>query len=126
MKRQAPRKEWLDLNETILEVIALAQYQLRRSAILLETRLGHHLPSVRGDRVQLMGPFRILTVNTPITMPPRARKRQEVLQALIAFGGNRSKRGRADRCVVAGFGAAVCGASINSIFSSTRPKSPGS
>jgi signal transduction histidine kinase len=25
VKRQAPRKEWLDINETILEVIALAQ-----------------------------------------------------------------------------------------------------
>ena len=39
MKRQAPRKDWLDVNETILEVISLAQYQLRRSEILLETRL---------------------------------------------------------------------------------------
>lgn len=53
MKRQAPRKEWLGINETILEVIALAQYQLRRSAILLETRLGQDLPFVRCDRVQL-------------------------------------------------------------------------
>jgi PAS domain S-box-containing protein len=53
MKRQAPRMEWLDINETILEVIALAQYQLRRSAILLETQLGHDLPLIRGDRVQL-------------------------------------------------------------------------
>ena len=40
MKRQAPRKDWLDINETILEVIALAQYQLRRNDILLETQLG--------------------------------------------------------------------------------------
>jgi PAS domain S-box-containing protein len=53
MKRQAPRKEWLDINETILEVIALAQYQLRRSAILLDTQLAHDLPLVRCDRVQL-------------------------------------------------------------------------
>src|ERR1700758_3378646 len=28
MKRQAPRKDCLDINETILEVVALAQYQL--------------------------------------------------------------------------------------------------
>ena len=63
MKRQAPRKEWLDLNEAILEVIALAQYQLRRSAILLETRLGHPLPSVRGDRVQLQQVLLNLIVN---------------------------------------------------------------
>ena len=53
MKRQSPRKEWLDINETIREVIALAQYQLRRSEILLETQGSHDLPLVRGDRVQL-------------------------------------------------------------------------
>jgi PAS domain S-box-containing protein len=63
MKRQAPRKEWLDINETILEVIALAQYQLRRNAILLETRLGHHLPLVRGDRVQLQQVLLNLIIN---------------------------------------------------------------
>jgi PAS domain S-box-containing protein len=63
MKRQAPRKEWLDINETILEVIALAQYQLRRSAILLETRLGHYLSPIRGDRVQLQQVLLNLIVN---------------------------------------------------------------
>jgi PAS domain S-box-containing protein len=51
MKRQAPRKGWLDINESILEVIALAQYQLRRSEILVETRLGHDLPLVRCDNL---------------------------------------------------------------------------
>ncbi len=63
MKRQAPRKEWLDINEAILEVIALAQYQLRRSEILLETRLGHDLPLVRGDRVQLQQVLLNLIIN---------------------------------------------------------------
>ena len=63
MKRQVPRKDWLDINETILEVIALAQYQLRRSAILLETRLGHEIPLVRGDRVQLQQVLLNLIIN---------------------------------------------------------------
>jgi PAS domain S-box-containing protein len=63
MTRQAPRKDWLDINETILEVIALAQYQLRRSAILLETRLGRDLPPVRGDRVQLQQVLLNLIIN---------------------------------------------------------------
>ena len=64
MKRQAPRKEWLDINETILEVIALAQYQLRRSEILLETRLGQALPLVRCDRVQLQQVLLNLIINS--------------------------------------------------------------
>jgi PAS domain S-box-containing protein len=63
MKRQAPRKEWLDINETILEVIALAQYQLRRSEILLETQLGHDLPLVCCDRVQLQQVLLNLIIN---------------------------------------------------------------
>jgi PAS domain S-box-containing protein len=63
MKRQAPRKEWLDINETILEVIALAQYQLRRNAILVETGFGHHLTLVRGDRVQLQQVLLNLIIN---------------------------------------------------------------
>jgi C4-dicarboxylate-specific signal transduction histidine kinase len=63
MKRQAPRKEWLDINEAIREVIELAQYQLRRSEILVETRLGHDLPLVRCDRVQLQQVLLNLTIN---------------------------------------------------------------
>jgi PAS domain S-box-containing protein len=63
MKRQAPRKEWLDTNETILEVIALAQYQLRRSDILVETRLANDLPLIRCDRVQLQQVLLNLIIN---------------------------------------------------------------
>src|SRR5260221_4426456 len=63
MKRHAPRKEWLDINETILEVMAVAQYQLRRSEILLETRLGHSLPLVRCDKVQLQQVLLNLIIN---------------------------------------------------------------
>jgi PAS domain S-box-containing protein len=63
MKRQAPRKEWLDINETIREVIELAQYQLRSSEILVETRLSRDLPLVRCDRVQLQQVLLNLIIN---------------------------------------------------------------
>jgi PAS domain S-box-containing protein len=63
MKRQAPRKEWLDINETILEVVALAQYHLRQSEILVQTLLGHDLPLVRCDRVQLQQVLLNLIIN---------------------------------------------------------------
>jgi PAS domain S-box-containing protein len=63
MKRQAPRKEWLDINETIREVTELAQYQLRRSEILVETKLAHDLPLVRCDRVQLQQVLLNLIIN---------------------------------------------------------------
>src|SRR6202041_3589419 len=38
-------------------------------------------------RVQVLGRFRLLTGDTPITIPPRLRKPQELLQALVALGG---------------------------------------
>jgi len=63
MKRQAPRKDWLEINEAILEVIAIAQYQVRRNDILLETQLAKGLPLVRGDRVQLQQVLLNLIVN---------------------------------------------------------------
>ena len=37
-------------------------------------------------RVLVLGRFRLFTGDTPITIPPRLRKPQEMLQALIAFG----------------------------------------
>src|SRR5271169_6890341 len=38
-------------------------------------------------RVHVLGRFRISTGDTPISIPSRLRKPQELLQALIAFGG---------------------------------------
>jgi LuxR family transcriptional regulator, maltose regulon positive regulatory protein len=38
-------------------------------------------------RVHVLGHFRLLTGGAPMIIPPRLRKPQELLQALIAFGG---------------------------------------
>jgi signal transduction histidine kinase len=43
----------VDLNETILEVIALTRPEAERHAIALRTRLMHDLPPVWGDHIQL-------------------------------------------------------------------------
>ena len=37
--------------------------------------------------VHVLGRFRLFTGNSPVTIPPRLRKPQELLQALIALGG---------------------------------------
>ncbi|HXI49609.1 MAG TPA: BTAD domain-containing putative transcriptional regulator [Steroidobacteraceae bacterium] len=44
-------------------------------------------------RVHVLGRFRLLTGDTPIAIPPRLRKPQELLQALIAFGGSEVSAG---------------------------------
>jgi PAS domain S-box-containing protein len=63
MKRQAPRKSSLDVNDVILGVIALAQHELRCNEVLLETQLSDGLPLVQGDRVQLQQVLLNLIVN---------------------------------------------------------------
>jgi len=47
------KKERLDMNEAIEEVLALAQGQLRRDRVALRTKLAADLPPVLGDRVEL-------------------------------------------------------------------------
>src|SRR6267154_756161 len=86
MKRQAPRKEWLDINETILDVIALAQYQLRRSEILVETRLGHGLPLVRCDRVQLQQVLLNLIINAIEAMSGIKERHRELTIVSVSDG----------------------------------------
>ena len=53
MKRQAPRKDALDINDAIREVIALAQQEMRRNDVVLDARFLGRLPAVEGDKVQL-------------------------------------------------------------------------
>jgi signal transduction histidine kinase len=47
------RKDRLDINNTILEVIALTRTEMHRNGVSLQTRLAPDLPLVQGDRVQL-------------------------------------------------------------------------
>jgi PAS domain S-box-containing protein len=52
-KRAVSQKDRLDLNEIILEVIALARSEIQRNGVSLRTQLAKSLPLVRGDRIQL-------------------------------------------------------------------------
>jgi C4-dicarboxylate-specific signal transduction histidine kinase len=53
IKRAPSRNDRLDINETILEVIALARSEVQRNGVSLQTRLANGLPLVQGDRIQL-------------------------------------------------------------------------
>jgi C4-dicarboxylate-specific signal transduction histidine kinase len=53
VKRAPSRNDQLDINEPILEVIALARSEAQRNGVSLQTRLAPDLPLVEGDRVQL-------------------------------------------------------------------------
>ena len=53
VKKTPPRNDWVDLNEVIVEVLALAQNEARRNHVSVKRQLKQDLPRVRGDRVQL-------------------------------------------------------------------------
>jgi signal transduction histidine kinase len=53
VKKSPPQKEPVDLNQVILEVIALMRGDAQKQCIALETRLSEHLPIVPADRVQV-------------------------------------------------------------------------
>ena len=62
-KRQEPRKDWLDINHKIMEVLALTEHELRSHDIVVRTELDRTLPRVTGDRVQLQQVLLNLIVN---------------------------------------------------------------
>jgi C4-dicarboxylate-specific signal transduction histidine kinase len=62
-KKVPPRKEKLDLNESILEVIALTRSELLRNGVALQTQLAKDLPLILGDRIQLQQVILNLIIN---------------------------------------------------------------
>ena len=62
-KNAPPRKDRLDVNATILEVIALARSEVHGNGVALHTRLAERLAPVRGDRVQLQQVILNLMIN---------------------------------------------------------------
>jgi PAS domain S-box-containing protein len=58
-----PQKDWLNINETILEVIALTRNEVQGNRVVLQTQLSDELPLVLGDRVQLQQVILNLMIN---------------------------------------------------------------
>ena len=69
LAKKAPvRKEWIDINATILDVIALARNEVHGHGVSLRTWLGAELPLVLGDRIQLQQVMLNLVINASEAM----------------------------------------------------------
>jgi signal transduction histidine kinase len=53
IKKAPPRKEHIDLNQAITDVIALAHGAIARNRVSIQTRLTEGLPHVQADRIQV-------------------------------------------------------------------------
>jgi PAS domain S-box-containing protein len=63
IKKAPPRRDHLEINEAILEVIMLARREIEKNDVTVRTQLGRGLPTVEGDRVQLQQVTLNLIVN---------------------------------------------------------------
>jgi C4-dicarboxylate-specific signal transduction histidine kinase len=76
-KKAPPQKDWLDINETIREVLVLARSEIQGRGVTLETELPKHIPAILADRVALQQVILNLMMNaieamSSISEGPRA------------------------------------------------------
>ncbi|UWU79111.1 PAS domain-containing protein [Bradyrhizobium huanghuaihaiense] len=79
IKKAPPRRGRFDLNEAILEVIALARSEVLKHGVSLQTGLATGLPAVDGDRVQLQQVILNLILNAVEAMSGVDEGAREVL-----------------------------------------------
>ena len=86
-KKAPPEKDWLEINQTIREVIALAQSEVQRNHIALETQLSDDMPLVFADRIQLQQVMLNLMMNAIEAMTQVTAARE----LLISSGADDAK-----------------------------------
>jgi PAS domain S-box-containing protein len=79
VKKAPPRKDWLEINEAILQVITLAQNEIASNGILVRTQLVEALPAIQGDRVQLQQVILNLLINAIEAMSAMSEGPRELL-----------------------------------------------
>ena len=62
-KKAPPQKDALNLNDIIVEVIAMVRSELQENRVLLQTKLLPDLPSIFGDKIQLQQVVLNLLIN---------------------------------------------------------------
>lgn len=62
-KKAPPQKNWVNINEAVLEIVGLVRTEVERSRVLLRTQLSDDLPRVWADRTQLQQVVLNLIIN---------------------------------------------------------------
>src|SRR5256885_13919000 len=62
-QKAPPHKDWLDINATIRDVLALARSEVHRHRVVVATHLAAEVPLVRADRIQIQQVLLNLLIN---------------------------------------------------------------
>jgi PAS domain S-box-containing protein len=79
VKKAPPQKDSLEINEVIVEVVALASREMEKNGISAQTQLAESLPAIQGDRVQLQQVILNLLINAIEAMSGMSEGPQELL-----------------------------------------------
>jgi signal transduction histidine kinase len=79
IKKVPPRKDGLEINEAILEVVALTHGEVVKNSVSLQTQLAAGLPLIQGDRVQLQQVVLNLIINAVEAMSGVSEGSRELL-----------------------------------------------
>jgi PAS domain S-box-containing protein len=80
VKKAPPQKDWLDINQTIREVVALAHSEVERNRVALETQLSDAVqPFIFADRIQLQQVILNLIINAVEAMSEMSDGRRQLL-----------------------------------------------
>jgi signal transduction histidine kinase len=107
VKKAPPRRDWLNINDVVTEVLALIGTELQRNGVLILTELSNDVPCAFGDRVQLQQVVLNLIMNANDAMADGPR------QLLI-----RSENKEADevRLSVCDTGVGLDGVNVDALF----------
>ena len=78
-KKVPTRNDRMDINETIVEIIALTRSEVLRNGVSLQTRLAKNLPLIQGDRVQLQQVMLNLVINAVEAMSGVSERLRELM-----------------------------------------------
>lgn len=78
-KKAPPRRENLEINEVVLEVIVLTRAEALKNAVSVRTELAKDLPVVRADRVQMQQVILNLIINAVEAMYDIAEEERELV-----------------------------------------------
>jgi PAS domain S-box-containing protein len=88
VRKSPPRKDAFNINDTIMEVLALIRTELSRNDISSRAELSNDLPVVWGDRIQLQQVILNLVMNAIEAMSEVSVTQRKLLIASVKDGSN--------------------------------------